>query len=207
MESRRLQVMVVDDNPVVAERIVGLLAEDPRIAVCDRVESGLLAFARISADRPDAVLMDLEMPGIGGIAAIKRIKALFAPPAIIVVTLHEGPEMRAQAAAAGKKKTEGCLVSYDGTGVLVVKDEKTKKDMTFNVKQASSVLDKEGTVATKNGRKAVLTDLEVNRPVIVYWKDKDGSPFASKVDAPDPIDSETGKLDSDIMEQAGCKME
>jgi DNA-binding NarL/FixJ family response regulator len=101
MESRRLQVMVVDDNPVVAERIVGLLAEDLRIAVCDQVESGLLAFARVSAERPDAVLMDLEMPGIGGIAAIKRIKALFAPPAIIVVTLHEGPEMRAQAAAAG----------------------------------------------------------------------------------------------------------
>ncbi|RIL07865.1 MAG: hypothetical protein DCC71_01290 [Proteobacteria bacterium] len=110
-------------------------------------------------------------------------------------------------AATGKKKTEGCLVSYDGTAKLVVKDEKTKKEMTFDVKQASSVLDKEGTVATKNGRKAVLADLEPNRPVIVYWKDKDGSPFASKVDAPDPMDSETNQLDKDIMESAGCKME
>lgn len=111
------------------------------------------------------------------------------------------------AAATGKKKTQGCMVSYDGTGTLVVKDEKTKKEVTFTVKQASSVLDKEGTVATKNGRKATLADLEKNRPLIVYWKDKDGAPFASKVDAPDPMDSETGKLDADIMESAGCAME
>ena len=101
MESRRLRVMVVDDNPVVAERLASVLVEDPRVEVCDRVESGLLAFARVAADRPDAVLMDLEMPGIGGLAAIKRIKELVGPPAIIAVTLHETDEMRARASAAG----------------------------------------------------------------------------------------------------------
>lgn len=115
-------------------------------------------------------------------------------------------DARAQA-APGKKKTEGCMVSYDGSAKLVVVDEKTNKEVTFDVKQATSVLDKEGTVATKNGRKAQLADLEPNRPLIIYWKDKGGSPFASKVDAPDPMDSETGKLDADIMEQAGCKTE
>jgi hypothetical protein len=109
-------------------------------------------------------------------------------------------------AATGKKKTEGCLVSYDGSAKLVVTDEKSNKDMTFDVKQATSVLDKEGTIATKNGRKAQLVDLEVGRPVIVYWKDKGGSPFASKVDAPDPMDGETNQLDKDIMEGFGCKM-
>ena len=101
MESRRLRVMVVDDNPVVAERLASVLTEDRRIEVCDRVESGLLAFARVAADRPDAVLMDLEMPGIGGLAAIKRIKELVGPPAIIAVTLHDNDEMRARASAAG----------------------------------------------------------------------------------------------------------
>lgn len=101
MDAQPLRVMVVDDNPVVAERLVALLTEDPRIVVCDRVESGLLAFARIAADRPDAVLMDLEMPGIGGLAAIRRIKGLVAPPAVIVVTLHDSDEMRSQSASAG----------------------------------------------------------------------------------------------------------
>ena len=101
MGSQPLRVMVVDDNPIVVGRIVELLAEVPGIVVCDRVESGLLAFARIAADRPDAVLMDLEMPGIGGLAAIKRIKDLLAPPQIVVVTLHDGADVRAQAKQAG----------------------------------------------------------------------------------------------------------
>ena len=101
MAAERLRVMVVYDNPVVAERLVDLLREDARIAVCDRVESGLLAFARIVADRPDVVLMDLEMPGIGGLAAIRRIKALVGPPAIVVVTLHDSEEMRREATQAG----------------------------------------------------------------------------------------------------------
>ena len=101
MAERRLRVMIVDDNPVVAGRIAALLTEEPRITVCDQVESGLLAFARIASDRPDIVLMDLEMPGIGGLAAIKRIKDLIAPPQVIVVTLYDSEEVRSQAMCAG----------------------------------------------------------------------------------------------------------
>lgn len=101
MDAQRLRVMVVDDNPVVAQCLAGLLGEEPRIEVCDRVESGLLAFARVAADRPHAVLMDLEMPGIGGIAAIKRIRDLVGPPLIIVVTMHDSERMRAHAMEAG----------------------------------------------------------------------------------------------------------
>lgn len=101
MDNGRLRVMVVDDNPVVADRITALIEDEPRFTVCDRVESGLLAFARVTAQRPDVVLMDLEMPGIGGLEAIKRIKALLGPPAIVVVTLHDSDTMRRRAAAVG----------------------------------------------------------------------------------------------------------
>jgi hypothetical protein len=135
---------------------------------------------------------------------IRSIRWLAAAAVCALVAAALPQDAHAQ---AGKKKTEGCLISYDGSAKLVVKDQHSNKEMTFDVKQAATVLDKEGTVATKNGRKATLADLEANRPVIVYWKDKGGSPFATKVDAPDPMDSESGKLDADIMEQAGCKME
>lgn len=101
MRTQRLRVMVVDDNPVVAGRIAELLNEEPGIVVCDCVESGLLAFARIASARPDVVLMDLEMPGIGGLAALKRIKNLVAPPIVVVVTLYDSIEVQAQALSAG----------------------------------------------------------------------------------------------------------
>jgi hypothetical protein len=114
----------------------------------------------------------------------------------------------AQGATAGKKKTEGCMISYDAAaGTLVVKDRSSKKEETFKVKQGTSVLDKTGTTVAINGRGGKLADLTVNRPVFVYWAPQGEDKFASKVDAPDPMDSETGKLDADIMENAGCKTE
>ena len=138
----------------------------------------------------------------------RRPAALVAIVAIATVFAWIAPEAAQAQATAGKKKTEGCMVSYDAAaGALVVKDEKSKKDETFKVKQGTSVLDKTGTSVAKNGRGAKLADLEVNRPVIVYWVPQGEDKFASKVDAPDAIDSETGKVDPDIMEAAGCKTE
>lgn len=114
MDAQRVRVMVVDDNPIVSAGLASLLSEDPRIEVIDRVESGLVAFARVAADRPDVVLMDLEMPGIGGIAAIRRIKDLVGPPVIIVVSMHDGERMRAHASAAGAEAfVPKSRVAYD----------------------------------------------------------------------------------------------
>ena len=113
----------------------------------------------------------------------------------------------ARADEAGRKKTEGCLISYDGSSALVVKNKNGGKEETYKVKQATSVLDKNGTVATKNGRKATLADLEKNRPIIVYWVPQGSDKFANKVDGLDAINKETGKVDADVMEDAGCKAE
>jgi hypothetical protein len=115
----------------------------------------------------------------------------------------------AQEKASKTKKTEGCLVSIDANaGKMVVKDRLTKKEETYRVKQATSVLDKNGTVVTKNGSKAQLVELEVNRPIFIYWivdpQDPNGK-FANKADAPDPMNRETKQLDEDTMENFGCK--
>ncbi len=140
----------------------------------------------------------------------RRSSALVALAALATVFILIAPhDARAQSAAdKGKKKMEGCLISYDAAaGTVVLKDEKSKKEETFKVKQGTSVLDKAGTAVAKNGRGAKLVDLEPNRPVIVYWAPQGEDKFASKIDAPDAMDESTGKVDSDIMEAAGCKVE
>jgi len=140
----------------------------------------------------------------------RRSTALVAIAAIATAFIWFAPHAaRAQSAAdKGKKKTEGCMISYDAAaGSLVVKDKKSKKDETFKVKQGTSVLDKAGTSVAKNGRGAKLADLEPNRPLIVYWIQQGEDMFASKVDAPNTVNSETGKMDADVMEDAGCKAE
>jgi hypothetical protein len=126
-----------------------------------------------------------------------------------LVLASVGFALQDASAQGGRKKTEGCLVSL-AEPKMVIKDRSSKKEIEFRVKQASSVLDKAGTVATKDGRKAQLVDLEVNRPVIAYWlvdpENKDGK-FANKVDQPDFMDDATGKPDTDLLENAGCPTE
>lgn len=132
-------------------------------------------------------------------------RSLFAALALAVV----GLALQDASAHGGRKKTEGCLISL-AEPKMVIKDRSSKKEIEFRVKQASSVLDKAGTVATKDGRKAQLTDLETNRPVIAYWlvdpENKDGK-FANKVDQPDYMDDATGKPDADLLENAACPVE
>lgn len=120
-----------------------------------------------------------------------------------------GLALQDASAQGSRKKTEGCLISL-AEPKMVIKDRASKKDIEFRVKQAATVLDKAGTVATKDGRKAQLKDLELNRPVIAYWlvdpENKDGK-FANKVDQPDFMDDTTGKPDTDVLENAGCPTE
>jgi hypothetical protein len=156
----------------------------------------------------DGSKRDSETATGGKSMPIRRHVALLAFVGLATAFVLSAPGAAQAQNNAGKKKTEGCMVSYDAAaGNFVVRDEKSKKEETFKVKQGTSVLDKTGTAVAKNGRGAKLVDLEANRPVIVYWAAQGEDKFASKIDAPDPMDSDSGKLDADIMEQAGCKME
>lgn len=116
----------------------------------------------------------------------------------------------ARAQAKSSKKMEGCLISLDvAAGKMVVKDRQTKKETEFRIKPGT-VLDRTATAVKKEGRGAKLEDLETNRPVYVYYKpdpENEGGKFASRAESPNAIDEETGKPDTDLMEQFGCKME
>ncbi len=116
-----------------------------------------------------------------------RTVAGFAALAFAALLASGTAPAHAQAKKSSVEKAEGCLVKYDAaSNTMTVKDRRKKED-TYRVKQATSVLDKAGTIVTKNGSKALLTDLEANRRVIVYWvpdpQNVDGR-FANKVDAP-----------------------
>jgi DNA-binding NarL/FixJ family response regulator len=84
-----LNVLIADDHPIFRNGMRALLASVPDIEVVGEAASGDEAIARTAELQPDVVLMDLQMPGIGGIEATRQI--LFASPHIrvLVVTMHE----------------------------------------------------------------------------------------------------------------------
>lgn len=68
-----IRVLVVDDHPIVRAGIVGLLDTEADFEVVAEASSGEEALELVRSVRPDVVLMDLRMPGMGGVEATRRI--------------------------------------------------------------------------------------------------------------------------------------
>ena len=84
----RLNVLVVDDHAVVREGIRRLLGQEEDIIVVGEASSGEEAVALVARRKPDLILMDARMPGMGGIRAIQQILDEPGAVRIIVFTAH-----------------------------------------------------------------------------------------------------------------------
>ena len=81
------RVLVVDDHPLFRDGLTGLLATVPDIEVVGTAADGDSAVRHSAELAPDVVLMDLTMPGLPGLEAIRRIVALDPAPAVLVLTM------------------------------------------------------------------------------------------------------------------------
>ncbi len=84
-----INVMLVDDHAVVRMGFKMLLETDADIKVVCEAESGELAIQRYMEFKPHVVVMDITMPGIGGLEAIERILAKDSAAKILVLSGHE----------------------------------------------------------------------------------------------------------------------
>ena len=89
---RPIRVLVVDDQAIVRKGIRALLAEVETIAVVGEAANGAEAVAQAQALDPDVTLMDLAMPVMDGIEAIRQITARQAGACILVLTSFTGDD-------------------------------------------------------------------------------------------------------------------
>jgi two-component system invasion response regulator UvrY len=84
-----INVMLVDDHDLVRSGIRRVLDDTGDIKVVAEARSGEQAIAQARCSKPDVVLMDVSMPGIGGLEATRRITLSFPDTKVIAVTIHE----------------------------------------------------------------------------------------------------------------------
>jgi two-component system response regulator AlgR len=84
-----MRVLIVDDEPPARARLRQMLAEIPEVEWAGEAATGEEALEMVAEAEPDVVLLDIRMPGIGGLETAHRLAALPDPPAVIFTTAYE----------------------------------------------------------------------------------------------------------------------
>lgn len=97
----RIRIVIVDDHPVVRKGLAAFLSSEPDLEVVGAAADGEESLHVVAETAPDMVLMDLSMPGIGGIEATRRILATLPETRVMMLTSFGGHERMVQALKSG----------------------------------------------------------------------------------------------------------
>jgi DNA-binding NarL/FixJ family response regulator len=100
-ETMALRVLVVDDHPAFRRALTSALRMVKSIEVAGEASGGIAAAERAAEVEPDLVLMDLSMPDLNGIDAMRRIHKKSPDLPVVILTAHADPGVEKEARAAG----------------------------------------------------------------------------------------------------------
>jgi DNA-binding NarL/FixJ family response regulator len=96
-----IRILVVDDHPVFREGVAAIIDGEADMVLAGEARDGAEAIVRFRDLRPDVTLMDLQMPGMSGVEAIKAIRAEHPDARIVVLTTYDGDAQAVRALKAG----------------------------------------------------------------------------------------------------------
>jgi DNA-binding NarL/FixJ family response regulator len=101
--AKKTTIVLVDDHAVVRAGVRRLLEQQPLFEVIGEAESGEKAYQIFGELKPDVMVMDLSMPGMGGLEGIRRILMRYEKAKILVLSMHEDLSFANQALKLGAK--------------------------------------------------------------------------------------------------------
>jgi len=166
-----VRVMLVDDHPVVREGLRRLLAQDQNLEVCGEAGSGEEALELAGRDHPDVALLDMRLPGLGGIDLVDRFHQQFPATKLICLTFY-GEQYLAPALAAG---ASGYLTKEASREELFLAVKTVLQGRTFIHPSLSSKVYNHFAHLVKDGRRTSLSkrELDVMRQVALGATNKE----------------------------------
>ncbi len=132
-----IKVLIVDDSAFMRNTLSGMISADPGISVVGTARNGLEAVEKVSALKPDVVTMDVEMPVMNGIEALKHIMARHPVPVLMVSSLT----------------TEDAKVTLDALDLGAVDFvSKNLSDLSINIVKIKGILIEKIKAVARNGR-------------------------------------------------------
>ncbi len=130
---RTINVVVVDDSAFMRKSISIMLESDPGIKVIGSAKNGEEGVNLVKTLRPDVVTMDIEMPVMDGLTALKKIMAECPVPVLMVSSLtSEGAEATLQALQSGAVDFIPKELSYVNVNIIKIKEDLISKIKLFS---------------------------------------------------------------------------
>jgi DNA-binding NarL/FixJ family response regulator len=98
---KTIRVLLVDDQPAVRQGLQIRLVLEPDVEVVGEAGDGAGAISLAQSLRPDVILMDVRMPGMDGISAVRTLHAVAPESAVVILSLYDDASTRARAEEAG----------------------------------------------------------------------------------------------------------
>ena len=95
------RIVIVDDHPMVAEGIQSILESYDDIEVVATLQNGRAVVDQLDELRPDVILMDLNMPELGGLPATEIVLERYPQTRILILSMHDNPEYISSALSHG----------------------------------------------------------------------------------------------------------
>lgn len=162
----KIRVLLVDDHDLIRYGLRRLL-EDKGIEVVDEANSGEQALDKVRKLKPDVVLMDVNMPGIGGYEATSRISVSHPECKVIILTAHSDgplPKRLLEAGAAGYL-TKGCPVETMVDAIRKVSSGQRYIEPGIAQKLALSMLPGEGSLLDALSQRELQVLMMISRGI------------------------------------------
>lgn len=101
MSPRPIRIVIVDDHPMVAEGIQSILESYDDVEILATLGNGQAIIDRVEALDPDVILLDLNMPGLGGLTTTEIILEKRPETRILILSMHDSPEYISSALSHG----------------------------------------------------------------------------------------------------------
>jgi len=159
-----IRVLLVDDHPILRSGLSGLLELEPDLEVVGEASTGEEAVERVKILRPDVVVMDIDMPGMGGLQATREIVALELGTRVLVLTSHSETEHLMPVLEAGGS---GYVQKTKADKDLIAAIRVVAQDEVFLYPSASKLLLRGYRAAEEKGEASPLELSEREREVLV----------------------------------------
>ncbi len=135
----KIRVLVVDDSTLMSRQITSILNDDRKIEVVGRARDGLEALAMVGSLKPDVVTLDVEMPRMNGITALKHIMVKHCVPTVMISALT----------------TEGARATFDALkygAIDVIAKPSRREDESLDAQKADIIAKVHRAAAIRTGR-------------------------------------------------------